>query len=342
MKQVSTNRGDRGRRHRAQLFIHKQALPRRARRTTEAPNGVDPRGSPCPPWLNFFRVLHLEQVSHSARGIVPLYTQGITKDANISPDIASSVSSRHRRRGSRRHSAPVGQPGLRLSVAERPPGLRDHRPAESRLGDHQQVVQVRRFRRPGRRRCERAGRQRRKGGEEPRQEARRLQGLPQDPRSQRHRRGHDRHAGPLAHEDRGRSDARRQRRLLRKAAHADDRRRQADREGRQGDRPRLSGRHDAANRVRPAFPAGDRADQKWPHRHREESDVRHQRHGGLAGHSRRSPFPKDSTGTSGSGRRRRFRIGPCRKCEKATAAACRCTATATTPSATGTSTPAES
>ena len=47
----------------------------------------------------------------------------------------------------------------------------------------------------------------------------------------------------------------------------DDRRRQADRKNRQADRPRLSGRHDAANRDRPTLPEGDRPDPRRPHRH---------------------------------------------------------------------------
>ena len=54
-------------------------------------------------------------------------------------------------------------------------------------------------------------------------------------------------------QDRHRRAAGRQGRLLRKAAHAHDRRRQADLQGGQGDRPRVPGRHAAAQRGRQPF-----------------------------------------------------------------------------------------
>ena len=123
-------------------------------RTTECSVGGNPAAHPRQPRA-CLQALSLD------------FSRRISTNANLSPDIASSVSSRHRRRGSRGHSAAVGQPGLRLSVAERPSGLCDDRPAQSGLGDHQQVVRLRRFRRPGRRRCEGAGRQRREGRERP-------------------------------------------------------------------------------------------------------------------------------------------------------------------------------
>ena len=93
--------------------------------------------------------------------------------------------------------------------------------------------------------------------------------------------------------------------------------------------------------VGPSLPAGSRPGQAWTHRHGQESDLRHQRHGAFAGHSGCIPFPKNSIGSSGSDRHRKSPIERCPKCEKATAAACRCTATATTRSAIGTNTPAE-
>ncbi len=81
---------------------------------------------------------------------------------------------------------------------------------------------------------------------------------------------------------------------------------------------------------------------RWPHRHGEESDLRHRCDGSRRRSFPRRRFRRDWIGTSGSGRRPRFRIAPCRSFDKATAAACRSSATATTRSATGTSTPAAS
>ncbi len=166
------------------------------------------------------------------QALLHYFVKRISPNVKFSPNNTSSISAGCGRRRGRKHHAPVDQPSPRLPVAQRPPCLCNDRPSKSRLGHHPEDVQVRRFRSTRRRRLERAGDQRRKDGTETRQETGCLQGLSKDPRSQGHRRGHGRHARPLAHEDRGRSDVRGKRRLLRKTAHADHRRRKVDREGR--------------------------------------------------------------------------------------------------------------
>ena len=56
------------------------------------------------------------------------------------------------------------------------------------------------------------------------------------------------------------------------------------------------------------FPAGDRAHQRRPHRQGQEGDLRHRPTWNPRRSFRRSPVPKGSIGTSGLGRRPRFRI----------------------------------
>ena len=107
-----------------------------------------------------------------------------------------------------------------------------------------------------------------------------------------------------------------------------------------GDRPGLPGRHDAADRERPAVLAGDRADPRGPHRRGPQDHLRHRRGRGVARNPGDRPARRPRIGTYGSARPRRRSTGPCRSCGPGTAAACRCTRTATTPGGTGTSTPA--
>ena len=83
-----------------------------------------------------------------------------------------------------------------------------------------------------------------------------LSGLPQGAGPQGRAGRDDRHARPLARQGRHRRDARRQGRLLREAADADHRREPAGVQGGQGHRPRVSGRHATAERVRPLLPGG--------------------------------------------------------------------------------------
>ena len=174
----------------------------------------------------------------------------------FTPRHASSVSSGSSRRGCREHLASVDPSRLRLPDGQPAARLRLDRPSQSRRLHYPQDAQVRRLRGPGRRRLEGVGRLCRASGKVARQEARRLQRLSKDPRSPRHRRGLDRHARPLAHEDRRRGDAVGQGRLLREAAHPDHRRRQAHRKGGHRDGPRVPGRHHATHRMRP--PASSR------------------------------------------------------------------------------------
>jgi len=102
----------------------------------------------------------------------------------------------------------------------------------------------------------------RRRGPRPRREVRRqvrgpLPGpdrLPQAAGAQGHRRGHHRHARPLARQDRHRRHEGRQGRLLREAAHADHRRGQADLQGGRAEQAGLPGGHAAALQ-RPVLPA---------------------------------------------------------------------------------------
>ena len=91
-----------------------------------------------------------------------------------------------------------------------------------------------------------------------RQQARDVRRLSQAARARKAADRHDRHARPLARADRHRRAARRLRRVLRKAAHAHDRRRQADSRRGEGNGPRVSSRHAAAQREREPISQGDR------------------------------------------------------------------------------------
>ena len=132
---------------------------------------------------------------------------------------------------------------------DRPHRLRRH--GQWRCGEREAV---RHHRGRVRRRCD--------AGRDDGEEVRRSQGLSRFPQAAGRGKGHfghhQRHAGPLAHARQSRGAEGRQRRLQRKAAHADHRRRQATRRRREGLEADPADRQPAAERqtVPPGLPAG--------------------------------------------------------------------------------------